>query len=66
MSNPVTVIFRDGRKQQFPDNGRAGGSYQQSVQYHEGGFVSIVDVWNQVTTFPYDVIQEIRQCPTRY
>lgn len=65
MANNVTVKFRDGTDKKFADNGRAGGSFQQTVEYADG-YVKVIDVWGHITAYPNDLVREVNECPTHY
>lgn len=54
----VTIHFRDGTKETFKDNGRAGGSYAQSVEYKDA-FVIVVDCYRKKTAFPADLVARV-------
>ena len=61
----ITVYFKDGTKQEFPHEGRPGGSYTKRV-YYEGMFVIIKDEWGETTAIPVSEIKKIETTPNRY
>lgn len=54
----VTILFRDGTRQEFREQGRPGGSYSNHVEYVPG-FVIVTDEWGEMTSFPTDLIQSV-------
>lgn len=60
----ITVVFRDGTTKEFPDTGRVGGSYTNSVRY-EGNFVIVKDAYDATTAYPMDIVKEVNTRPSR-
>lgn len=54
----IRVKLRDGTDRHFPDESRAGGSWETHLRY-ENGYVVIVDVYGKETSFPNDNVNEI-------
>jgi len=60
----ITIKLKDGTTREFPDNGRAGGSWSTSVKF-EGGFVTVTDEWGKRTSFPAGDVAEVIDTPNR-
>jgi hypothetical protein len=56
----ITVKMKNGTVNQFPDNGRPGGSYCNSVRY-EGAFVIVRDVWGAETAYPAADVEKVEK-----
>jgi len=50
--------MKDGKVNNFPHKGRAGGSYTKSIRY-EGGFAIITDEYYNETAIPSELIEKI-------
>jgi len=63
MSN-IVIHFRDGTKEEFRHQGRAGGSYTKRLIY-EGNFVIVEDEYYRRTAFPAELVAKIEESPER-
>ncbi len=60
----IVVTLKSGKVVDFPDTGRPGGSYGNSVRY-EGEFAIIKDAWDKETAFPAADVDHIENTPRR-
>ena len=56
----IKITMKDGTIKDFPDRGRPGGSYCNSLRY-EGVFAIVKDVWGAETAVPAADIAEIKK-----
>jgi hypothetical protein len=55
----VTLIFKDGRREELVDRGAPGGSYAQSVRY-EWAFCVIESAYGAIRAIPASDLQEVQ------
>lgn len=60
----IQIKMKDGTVRNFPNEGRAGGSYTKSVSY-EGVFVIITDEWGKRNALPASDVAEVIETPDR-
>jgi hypothetical protein len=55
----ITVVFKNGKTEHFPETSRAGGSYCTSIRFKEG-FAIIENAYGTETIFPGADIERIK------
>jgi len=60
----IEIHMKNGPVESFPDRGRAGGSYSNTVRY-DGGFVIVKDCWGKETAFPAVDVKKVVVDPGR-
>jgi hypothetical protein len=60
----IIVHMKDGTIKRWVGEGRAGGSWTNSIQYKET-YVIIEDLWGVKTALPIEDIKEIIERPSR-
>ena len=54
----ITVYYRDGSSEVFPETSRPGGSWQTSGKTVDGWFI-VTDAYHQETAIPESTIQRV-------